>query len=246
MDRLEVILTDYLFALLQADRLLQLAGLAMGVVVLLLVHASQVWQYRAFYFEDCRVWRAERLGRHLRRWAVVGSMAAVGIGLGYIRHGIAPGGPAENDSLQEQEIVELPQRLIIPQLGLDTAIVEVEYAGWQWDLSRLHDQVGHLEGTSPPGQPGNMVLAGHVTLYEGGWGPFAELASLQPGDKLFIAEGSYVLTYQVTELRLVMPTDVSVVFPTSDMRLTLITCADWQEVDAAYLRRLVVIARRIA
>ena len=244
MDWLEITLTDYLIALLQADRLLQMAGLAMGVAVLLLLRASQTWNHRAFF--GYSVWRAERLRRWLKIWAVVGGIAGFAIGLGYFWCEPAPVDVPARATLQAPEAEELPQRLIIPRLGLDTAIVEARYAGWQWDLSRLHDRVGNLEGTSSPGQPGNTVLAGHVTLYEGGWGPFAELAVLQPGDKVFIAEGSRVVTYQVVETRLVTPADVSVVFPTPDSRLTLITCADWDEAAGSYSKRHIVIARRVS
>ncbi len=84
-----------------------------------------------------------------------------------------------------------------------------------------------------------------VTLYEGVWGPFAQLSSLEAGDKIFVVDGSHMLVFGVTENRMVAPVDVSVVFPTADTRLTLITCSSWSEADGGYLQRLVVIARRV-
>ena len=247
LDWIEITLSGYLTALVDEwaalsilDRLGLLAGLALGVAVILRLRSGAVWQHRSFMGRSN--WHADALRRWLLRWAVLGAFGAIAIAGGYFWCSMVGSKLVQIQPVAKAEPVELSQRLVIPRMGLDAPIVSVGFAGWQWDLSMLHDRVGHLEGTSLPGQPGNTVLAGHVTLYEGGWGPFAQLSTLQVGDRVFIVEGNHMLVFQVTETRLVTPVELSVVFPTPETRLTLITCSAWSASDGAYMQRLVVVA----
>lgn len=250
LDWIEITLSGYLIALGDnwvalslLDRLGLLAGLALGVAVVLRLRAAEVWQQRSFL--GLSNWSAYALRRRLLSWAMIGGVGATGIVAGYFWYYLASISLAEVQPTPVAEPVELSQHLVIPRLGLDAPIVTVGFAGWQWDMSMLRDRIGHLEGTSLPGQPGNIVLAGHVTLYEGGWGPFARLSSLEVGDKVFVVRSNHMLVFQVTETRLVTPVDVSVVFPTPDRRLTLITCSDWSEAENGYLRRHIVVAQQV-
>lgn len=64
-----------------------------------------------------------------------------------------------------------PVRIEIPSLGVERAVVPLHTVTrggkLDWDIESLfatgtrRDLVGHLEGTANPGQPGNVVLAGH-------------------------------------------------------------------------------------
>ena len=68
---------------------------------------------------------------------------------------------------------ELPVRITIPDLEIDAAVVEM---GWKaaevsgvrtsvWDLDAIKNgMAGHLLNSSLPGQPGNVVIAGHHNI----------------------------------------------------------------------------------
>jgi sortase A len=85
---------------------------------------------------------------------------------------------------------------------------------------------GHYPGTDVPGGPGNVAIAGHRTTYGA---PFATLDELQPGDMIHVMDvDQQEWVYEVTELRVVRPTDVWVIQPdalgTGTPLITLTTC----------------------
>ncbi len=132
-------------------------------------------------------------------------------------------------------------RIVIPALGMDAPVQLAPIVGETWDVSALEQSVGHLEGTISPGEAGNIVLAGHVTLApDGRAGPFYRLGSLQPGDVVTVYRGGEAFLYQIDGLATVAPTDVQVAYPTRNARLTLITCQDYDGALSAYTKRLVV------
>jgi LPXTG-site transpeptidase (sortase) family protein len=111
-----------------------------------------------------------------------------------------------------------------------------------WQVSQLgKDFVGHLEGTASPGDPSNVVLAGHVTLEHNVYGPFAGLGKLESGDEIVVYVSKQPYTYVVDKIQMVNRTDVQVAYPTQTARLTLITCADWSNELRAYQKRLIVV-----
>jgi LPXTG-site transpeptidase (sortase) family protein len=133
-------------------------------------------------------------------------------------------------------------RLVIQTLGLDAPVVLSPIVSQTWQVSQLgKDFVGHLEGTASPGDPSNVVLAGHVTLEHNVYGPFAALGRLQPGDAIVVYVSKQPYTYIVDKLQMVNRTDVQVAYPTQTARLTLITCADWSNELKVYQKRLIVV-----
>ena len=133
-------------------------------------------------------------------------------------------------------------RLVIPKMGLDAQVVEVDLDGGKWDLSSILHDVARL--VQSPGQAvnNNVVLAGHVTLWSGEDGPFRWLHKLQMGDQVVIYDQGVPYTYAVKSLKAVKPSDVSVVSPTSETTLTLLTCTKWSKELRRYTMRLVVVA----
>ena len=139
-------------------------------------------------------------------------------------------------------------RLLVPLVAMGMLI----FGPYQIYLERLtHGQFSgsllaflphYFEGWYYPGQPGNAVLAGHVTIPDAGWGPFKDLETLQAGDRIFFEDGDKVYMYEVTDQMFVEPTDVWVAYPTDDTRLTLITCAGWSDEVEEYTQRIVVVA----
>jgi sortase A len=105
--------------------------------------------------------------------------------------------------------------LRIPKIGVDKVVVEGV------GVPDLKKGPGHYPGTPLPGQPGNAAIAGHRTTYGQ---PFYRLDELGPGDEIRVTTGQGRFRYEVTGSKVVSPSDVSVLTPTTDARLTLTTC----------------------
>jgi LPXTG-site transpeptidase (sortase) family protein len=140
--------------------------------------------------------------------------------------------------------------LSIPSLSIETNIVTVHLAvfpeGITWDVRRLRWNVGLLEGTSTFGQMGNSVLAGHSELSQRRAGVFHNLGNLQAGSEIIVSVNGTAYHYTVTGIQNVGITDMSVVSPTSDERITLLTCdpSSYNPTTGGYDRRLAVTAVR--
>jgi sortase A len=119
--------------------------------------------------------------------------------------------------------------LQIPKIGLDKYVVEGVEEG------DLQQGPGHYPGTPMPGEPGNSAIAGHRTTYGA---PFYSVNELQKGDTIFVTTNVKQFTYVVDHTQVVKPTDVEVIGPTTDNRLTLTTC----EPRYSATSRLIVVA----
>ncbi|MFZ5821757.1 MAG: sortase [Chloroflexota bacterium] len=135
--------------------------------------------------------------------------------------------------------------LEIPALKLKMPIVGVPFKDNTWDVNWLLNQAGWLEGSAFPGFDGNSVLTSHVTLPYGQAGPFAELHKLKAGDKIFVRAFGYLYVYEIESVSKASASDPSILQHEDDAWLTLITCADYNEIVEAYLKRLVVKARLV-
>lgn len=124
---------------------------------------------------------------------------------------------------------ETARRLEIPALNGDYPIVQ----GDDWE--QLKKGIGQYIGSGQPGKPGNVVLSGHNDIYGE---PFRFLDRLVPGDQIVVSTERQVYTYIVDEVRVVEPTDVWVMAPTDDARVTLISCYPYR----VNTRRIVVFA----
>jgi len=145
-------------------------------------------------------------------------------------------------------IASLPDRpatrIVIPAIDVDAPVVVIPIRNGTWDVEQITHEVGHLQGTASPGDSSNVVMAGHITLTTGGYGPFRGLAQLQPGDEVLVYVGDQeVYVYKVDSVKTVEATDVEVTYPTTEPILTLITCVNWDPVRGRYSDRLVVVAR---
>jgi len=131
-------------------------------------------------------------------------------------------------------------RLVIPKLNLDAPVVVSPIKDQTWQVDHLGQAIGHLEGTAPPGSNSNVVLAGHVTLSEGVYGPFAGLGQLNEGDLLVIYEGDQKFNYVIDGYQIVERTAIDVTYPSQTGQVTLITCNNWNRGTNRYEQRLVV------
>ncbi len=135
-------------------------------------------------------------------------------------------------------------RIIAPTAGINAEVIESYLSEQSWDVTDLGIHAGHLQGTSWIDRPGNVVLAGHVEMADGSTGVFANINELEIGDPLVLRQNGVEYVYNVTEKMSVQPNDLSVLYPTSDSRLTLITCSNYSFLQDVYQERLVVIAER--
>jgi len=153
---------------------------------------------------------------HLQHWVQPQSSSPANL--------LAPGGiEVEPPSAQS------PTRIVIPKIKVDAPIV----AGVGWE--DLKKGVGHLPGSANPGQRGNLYLAAHNDIYGE---IFRYLEKLEVGDEYFIYAGEEEFKYVVTETRIIEPTEVEVMLPTTEPVATLQTCYPYL-VDT---HRLVVIS----
>lgn len=124
-------------------------------------------------------------------------------------------------------------RLLIPAINVENVVVEGSTD------TALKLGPGHMEGTPLPGQGGNVVLAGHRDYF------FWALGELKTGDAIYAqARRGYIL-YKVVDTKIVKDTDASVLAPTREETITLITC--YPLIHPGYTdQRLVIVARRVA
>lgn len=125
-----------------------------------------------------------------------------------------------------------PTRIVIPAIGVDWPVVPGD--GWE----ELKRGVGHHIGSANPGERGNMILSGHNDVFGE---VFKDLEALKDGDEIQVYAGGRLLKYQVRAKRIVLPNEFSVLQPTRESVVTLITCYPYR-VDT---HRLVVIAQLI-
>ena len=119
-------------------------------------------------------------------------------------------------------------RVVIPVIGVDAPVVE----GVDWE--DLKKGIGHLPGSANPGERGNVYLAAHNDIFGE---IFRDLENLELGDEFVVYSGNQPYRYVVTSKRIIEPTDVSVMYPSTKPIATLQTCYPYL-VDT---QRLVVI-----
>lgn len=148
-------------------------------------------------------------------------------------------------ALDEQTVAEA--RIVIPEIGISASITTAFLDGVSWDVSRLGNNVGHLQGTAWFDDPiGNIVLSGHVELSDGRQGVFEPIDELTAGNIILITQGGEERTYMVTDVFEVSPEDLNPLYPTSFERLTLITCGGYDFFSDSYQVRTVVVADRLS
>lgn len=103
----------------------------------------------------------------------------------------------------------------IPKIGL----VHDVFQGFE--LKQIDFGPGHWPKSPLPGQPGNVVFAGHRVTHSH---PFLDLDKLVPGDLITFRTPSGEFTYEMTEQLIVRPTDVHILNATTDATVTLFGC----------------------
>src|ERR1700687_1343893 len=112
-------------------------------------------------------------------------------------------------------------RLEIPRLSLSTVVFE----GADEDV--LERGAGHVPGSALPGDRGNTVVAAHRDTF------FRPLRGIRTGDVVKIHTARKDNVYVVESARVVDPDEVSVLKPTPEPALTLITCYPFRDIGPA-------------
>jgi sortase A len=121
-------------------------------------------------------------------------------------------------------------KLSIPSIGLSAVVLEGT------SPHSLLLGPGHMTGSAVPGSLGNAVIAGHRDTF------FRHVHSLRTGDNIYVLRGGKDFHYVVVKRKIVEPTDLSVLRPTKDGELTLITCYPTHAIGPAP-ERLIVVAK---
>jgi len=152
------------------------------------------------------------------------------------------------------EIAPSDNRIIIPRINQNIPVVRISSESLirrDWNAlekemqNALQQGVVHYPGTSVPGESGNMAITGHSSYFP--WDPgrfkdvFALLHEVVTGDKIVVYWEGKKYIYEVTEIKVVLPSDISILKQTPDTTLTLITCTP----VGTNLKRLVVRAKPI-
>ena len=124
-------------------------------------------------------------------------------------------------------------RIEIPRLLLSAVVVE------GIDKTSLRRAVGHIPGTTLPGQSGNVGLAGHRDTL------FRSLKDLRIKDEIRFSTLSGDFKYEVESLIVVDPNDAGVLAPSHENVLTMVTCYPFFYIGAAP-KRFVVRARQVS
>src|SRR5271169_5734285 len=112
-------------------------------------------------------------------------------------------------------------RVEIRRLHLSAMVVEGT------DGATLRRGIGHIPGTALPGEAGNVALSAHRDTF------FRPLKDLKVKDEIQFSTLKGEFRYEVESLRVVEPSDVSVLAPSPENVLTLVTCYPFFYIGAA-------------
>ena len=92
---------------------------------------------------------------------------------------------------------------------------------------------GHIEGTPLPGDAGNSGIAGHRDTF------FRGLKDIRKNDEIQFQTATGLFRYAVDWVKVVAPDDLSVLAPSTESSLTLVTCYPFYFVGPAPKRFVV-------
>lgn len=135
--------------------------------------------------------------------------------------------------------------LMIPKIGVEAPLMFSKSRD-QGEINRLLlDGVVHYFDTALPGEKGNVFLTGHSSYYwwsEGKYNTvFSILDKLVVGDVIYVNYNHKQYMYKVFDMKVVAPSELSVLNQGDDSILSLMTCTP---VGTNY-RRLIVRASQV-
>jgi sortase A len=118
-------------------------------------------------------------------------------------------------------------RLVVPRIGLSVVVLQGTTS------QTLLLGAGHIAGTALPGEPGNIVIAGHRDTY------FRVLRDIRRNDEIEIRTAAGLSQYEVDWIQIVNPGDTEVLNNSRASELTLVTCYPFHYIGSAPERYIV-------
>lgn len=118
-------------------------------------------------------------------------------------------------------------RIEVKAIGLSAIILEGVAA------ETLRHAVGHIPGTPPLGQRGNVALAAHRDTF------FSGLRNIRLNDEITLTTVNGAYRYRVASTQVVAPEDTKVLDATAGNILTLVTCYPFNFIGSAPKRFIV-------
>ncbi|WP_409272471.1 class D sortase [Neobacillus sp. SCS-31] len=124
---------------------------------------------------------------------------------------------ASSGKKKQQASSQVMAVLQIKKIGLKIPVLEGA------TMKNMKKGAGLITGTALPGQPGNSAIAAHRSRAYGQM--FNRLNEMEKGDTIVIKDKNKTYTYKVYKIKVVKPTDTSVLNAIPQKRiLTLVTC----------------------
>lgn len=149
-------------------------------------------------------------------------------------------------SNQEQASVELPVRLKIPVISVDSAVIPVGFTSdGEMGVPKNPAEVAWFNLGPRPGESGSAVIAGHYGWENNIPAVFDNLHKLRKGDKVYVEdEKGTTITFIVREIRTYGKDEAALdVFSSSDGKahFNLVTCTGaWNTEEKTRSERLIV------
>ncbi len=137
--------------------------------------------------------------------------------------------PPENPYAPEPKVVL--GTIEIPRLGLAVPLNQ------GISLQSIDRGPSHWPGTALPGDPGNVVIAGHRVTQTA---PFRNIDQLEAGDRVIFTVGNERSTYRVTGSEVVTPDAMRIVEQTQEPTATLFACHPPGSATYRYVVKLVL------
>ncbi len=230
------------------------AMILLGISLLVAVGALYAYgAYEKYRFEHTTAMQAvaeAALGVNILEDTSATSPSDQGVAVRELLDSVLDQDPSASDTVPIQATpTEKPKRMPpatrirIPKIKVDSPVVEAPLESGEWQVPKF--VAGHLEGTANPGEIGNVALSGHVESIASG-NVFSRLKELSVGDNVTLFSSAGSTSYTVTETKVVKNDDLSVIAPTREPFLTLITCTGaWNPLTRDYAERLIVVAKPI-
>jgi sortase A len=135
--------------------------------------------------------------------------------------------PADQVSSEALATGTLPTRIVVSSAGIDADVVEVGVVvqDGQPSWETAWRAAGHHIDSARPGQPGNVVISGHVSVADStNFAVFQALDRVTEGDIVEVHTGDEVYRYAVDRVAVVDPSATNVLRSDHTAMLTLITC----------------------
>jgi len=131
------------------------------------------------------------------------------------------------EEAQRQDAGPILAVIHIPSVKIEAPVLK---GTDDWTLDR---GIGHIDDTPLPGEAGNIGLAGHRD------GFFRGLKDVKVCDRLDLQTTTETTGYLIERIWIVPPEDVTVLDPTPESAVTLVTCYPFYYVGSAPLRYIV-------